>query len=367
MLVLIIAHGHPDFHPGGGEVFAYGLYRNFRDKQQDVYFLGCIYSVLWPENQPDSLVTDAGDPWVSFLKISKFRPFLNSQPDAIFLAERLAGFLKTLNPDIIHFHHTFLIGVEALHVTRNTLPNSKILLTLHEYWSICHRDGQMVRTNAMRLCQKASPQRCNGCFPNYTPAEFRMREIFIKTHLRLVDRFLCPSRLLLKRYAEWGLPKEKLKYIENGHLLAETENANSGNSGSCGHGRHMLKSDSPVPIVGSVVKNPYQSLSFIRTIYAQYKDFSVRASAQFGLLRNRFAFFGQFTPFKGIDVLLQAVDILAEQEIGFFSVELYGTAALQEESFRGPLMKKLERMSDIVTFHGPYDQKSVVSLMKKVD
>ena len=42
------------------------------------------------------------------------------------------------------------------------------------------------------------------------------RELFLKSFLAEVDAFVSPSRFLLGRFADWGLPREKLVMIENG-------------------------------------------------------------------------------------------------------------------------------------------------------
>src|SRR5262249_12689717 len=80
--------------------------------------------------------------------------------------------------------------------------------TLHEYLTICLRDGQMVRALNEDLCTSSSPRKCNGCFPNHSAQEFFLRKRFLMSHLELVDLFLAPSRFLRQRFIEWGLPAD---------------------------------------------------------------------------------------------------------------------------------------------------------------
>ena len=40
----------------------------------------------------------------------------------------------------------------------------------------------------------------------------------IKSHLSHVDVFLAPSKFLLERYVEWGIPREKIRFEDYGRL-----------------------------------------------------------------------------------------------------------------------------------------------------
>src|SRR5208282_445902 len=145
--------------------------------------------------------------------------------------------------------------------TRNTVPDAPIVYTLHEFLPICHRSGQMLRTiNNDELCTHASPRRCHECFPSISPQAFFMRKKFIQSHFALVDMFVSPSRFLLERFAAWGIPADKLRFEENARLLA----------------------------------GPLDDLAEDRP-------------------RNRFGFFGQINQFKGLDILLRAMQILGRE------------------------------------------------------
>src|SRR4029453_2476201 len=89
--------------------------------------------------------------------------------------------------------------------------NACILYMLHEYLAICAHDGQMIRRQTNELCREQSPRRCNECFPEISPQTFLLRKRFIKSHLNLVDVFIAPSEYVRDRYAEWGIPPEKIQ------------------------------------------------------------------------------------------------------------------------------------------------------------
>lgn len=366
MRILIISHGHPAFHPGGGEIFAYGLYRSLRDKGADVYFLGCVFEELISGQQRDGLSLVDDDPRVTILKIPAFHLFLNSQMEREILTVHFSEYLKKLMPTVVHFHHTFLIGVEGLRVVRNMLPGSKILLTLHDFMSMCHRDGQMVRTKDMELCETSLPWRCNGCFPEISPTQFRLREVFIKNHLEMVDHFLCPSLFLLNRYAEWGLPANKLSYVANGHILTLSDSSDSEDPEQLSQNDLAFQESSKTPFRFSPGRLKLLDL-FRRKHNGGSGENKSRSIFFTHSPRNRFAYFGQLTPFKGIDVLLRAVEIMTKQEANKIHLEIYGTAALQEDSFQNSLMQQIDSMAGTVIYRGPYRPENAATLMKEHD
>ena len=118
----------------------------------------------------------------------------------------IADFLRAYKPDVVHFQHTHFIGYDFVTLARRMLPDVPIVYTLHEYLPICHRDGQMVRTKGEALCLDASPRRCNECFPDWTPQYFFLRERLIKTHLAHVDLFLCPEQVPARALRRLGHP-----------------------------------------------------------------------------------------------------------------------------------------------------------------
>jgi glycosyltransferase involved in cell wall biosynthesis len=186
----------------------------------------------------------------------------------------MRAFLRAIDPDVVHFQHTMFFGYDVLREVRRTCPNAAILYTLHEFMPICHRQGQMLRATDDTPCMRESPRRCNECFPEIDPQTFFLRKRFVQSHLAVVDRFIAPSAFLAQRYVDWGLPEEKVTVEE--------------------YGRTPPAGEAPV-----------------------------RPRAH----RDRFGFFGQLTPFKGLQVVLEAI------------TELHGDASGQQD----PLLAALER------------------------
>ena len=183
--------------------------------------------------------------------------FFLSTRDTQAIRRDLLRFARDFTPHVVHFHHVLGIGLEALYAFREAFPHAAMLVTFHEYLSICHNHGQMVKRPSGQLCETASPIACHGCFPDIPVSRFLKRELFARGMLSLADAFVSPSRFLAERYVKWGIEEEKLRVIENG-----------------------------IAVEAAVPARELQGLS---------------------PRRNRFAYFGQMTPFKGVDVLIDAV------------------------------------------------------------
>ncbi len=322
--ILTMAHNHPAFFPGGGEIMAYDVFCEMRKAVgYEAIFLAATGSISRkPHNGTAFLgMEGAHDEYLFYNDAFNYLNQSNAQLDI--LHSEFADFLREVQPDFIHMHHILRFGVEAIAVMRRVLPRVKIALTLHDFIPICHRDGQMLRKGSNELCEQATPTRCNGCFPEITPPSFKLREHFIKTHFEMIDAFVSPSEFLAHRYAGWGLPIDKIYVIENG-----------------------TKPTSPAPA---------------RPLSNQRNKVAFRG------VRNQFAFFGQISPYKGINVLLDAVRILAKRGVGEFHLNLHGNISMQTDDFKNHFSEQMQALSDYVSFHGRYEAQSLPALMQEVD
>jgi glycosyltransferase involved in cell wall biosynthesis len=175
----------------------------------------------------------------------------------------------------------------------------------------------MVRTMNDELCTEQSARRCHECFPEVSAPEFFLRRQFVLSHFQEVDQFLAPSNFLLNRYLDWGIPAEKIRFEEYGRLPATV--APDEETG-----------DRP---------------------------------------RNRFAFFGQLSHFKGINVLLKAMKMLAEEreEVDAHLWVHGANLDLQPQDFRDEFEALLEATEGRVTFGGAYDHVDLPKLLSQTD
>ena len=314
---LIIAHNHPQFFPGGAEIFAYDLFKAIRSHTEYKPFFLAAADPTSREvhtGTPFQMLVDAEDE--ALFWGGSFDYFYQSQQILNFIYLDFKHFLQELQPDVIHFHHTIRFGVEAIQVARQTLPDAKIVFTIHEFILICNRDGQMVRKDNEELCEFASPNRCYRCFPEYSPQQFKMREEFLKAHLELIDQFISPSHFLAQRFIDWGLPASKMTVLENGRQV-----------------------HSPAP----------------------------QRKLSSGDKRNRFGFFGQINPYKGVLLILEAVEYLVKNNYSDFQINLFGNVASGFPEFKVDFLKFLSKYRDLVTHHGRYEQEEIPDLIQLVD
>jgi glycosyltransferase involved in cell wall biosynthesis len=319
MKILFVSHNHPEIRPGGAEGYALDLYEGVRDAGE---FEAVLLSRSGPpisigaryhEGRPITLVNDDPRQYFFYTDMSDWNPVFLRSPRKPALTRFFREFLLEQQPDLVHFQHTMYMGHDILRVTRNTLPEVPIVYTLHEYLSICHHNGQMVRTMDGSLCDHDSPRRCHECFPQISQQTFFMRKRFIQSQFAAVDLFVTPSAWALEQYVRWGIPRERIVHQPHGfvpaHRLPERERAGA---------------------------------------------------------RNRFAFFGQFTQFKGADVLLEAVASLGDDFQGRLWIHGANLDTAPAD-FQDRFGEMIDKAGDRVRLVGQYDRADLAKLMARVD
>jgi glycosyltransferase involved in cell wall biosynthesis len=323
--VLYVSHNHPMFRPGGAEQYALDLYRAMsRSAEFEPVLLAragppVARSKLLHQGPPVTAANGDPNQYLIFTDLENYDYLNNELAGKPVLTRFLREFLVAQQPDIVHFHHALYYGYDVLRVTRNALPRAPIVFTLHDYMAICHRDGQMVKAAGAQMCLDPSPLDCSECFPHAGTQRFFMRKRFIQSHLALVDRFVAPTATTKERFVEWGIPAEKIIVEPYG----SSPPARAAMNGSTNGGRTARK-------------------------------------------RNRFAFFGQLTPYKGADVLLEAMRLLGPDFDGH--LWLFGANLdLMDERFQARLRRLADSAGATVTLAGQYDHGDVLDLMEDMD
>src|SRR5690606_32155101 len=85
--------------------------------------------------------------------------------------------------------------------------------------------------------------------------------------------------------------------------------------------------------------------------------------------RSRFAYFGQMNPYKGIDVLLDAVSRVPDSVWGDDARLMIfgGNLEFQPQWFKDRLAASIEKAGDRVRFYGSYENAEMPRLMRSVD
>jgi glycosyltransferase involved in cell wall biosynthesis len=314
--VLVASHSHPQFTRGGAEIAAYELFRDLRRRSGfDAWFMGCA-----SDETGRRLGATFSQPFCEreyVYAAGVFDWFKFSNPDPAFPAE-FRALLQQLQPRVVHFHHYLGFGLEAFLHVRETLPDCRIVLTLHEYLALCHHYGQMVTRPEQRLCHEASSARCNRCYGDIAPSDFFLRKLYIDRFFELVDHFIAPSEFLADRYSTWGVPRSRISVVEN--AIAE-----------------------PVRAVAAAVRE-------------RERDDPLRVG-----------FFGQISSLKGINVLLDTAEILEERREYNIVFDIHGHYAGQPPEFLATFLARLPKLGRNVRYHGGYDHGQVDQLMQRVD
>lgn len=322
--VMYVVHNHPSVMPGGAETYALELFHGMKAGPD---YQPVLVARTGPPVSRTSRVHEGtllepvfgeSDQYFFHTDIQDYDWFLSSSRNKQVYTKFFRELLEAYRPDVVHFQHSLFLGYDVLRETRRTLPDAAIVYTLHEYVPICHNNGQMFRTSG-EPCMQASPRRCHECFPDITPQQFFLRERFIKSHLDVVDRFVSPSRFLLERYVDWGINRDRIVHEENGRPAM---------AAAPGH-----RTPSAAP--------------------------------------DRLGYFGQFTAFKGADVLMKAMTMVAERagEDGVRpTLRLHGAnIEHQPDEFRALFRTLLDTTGSDVTLVGKYRPPDLPALMDAVD
>ncbi len=323
MKVLLVSLYHPELVRGGAQQICHDLFEGLTDMEGvETTLLAAVDPSMAPLYKSGARITGFDGRPNQFIFLSRGYDYFWHRLEGDDLAEAFANFLLQVRPDVVHFHHFLLLGLDLISLTRRVLPQARIVFTLHEYLTICMANGQMVRRTDNSICDRASPIRCHQCFPEVSPEYFFMREMWVKRHLEAVDVFTTPSRFMIDIFAKWGIDQARLTHVTNGQ------------------GDNRLR----------------------------------RPKERARETRNRFGFFGQMVDNKGVWVILEAVNQLRAEGFTDFVVELNGdNLQYASEARRGEIEAFLEAEKArpieerILAHNGGYEVSQLPNLMARVD
>ncbi|HEV7266663.1 MAG TPA: glycosyltransferase [Falsiroseomonas sp.] len=312
--VCILAHSHPDFSNGGGEMAAHRQFHAMRAAGRPAVFIGaCDVGTQYAAQRPIEQIIEHGEDDYVFAFAGMAEDRLGWEDP--YQRRTLVEFLAGLRSDVYHFHHYWRLGVDLIHDLMEARPDATFVMTLHEMLAICLHHGQMIKTRSRELCRRESPLSCLACFPDQTLERFAFRKATLLTIMRRFDHLIYPSEFVRARYEAWGLKRRPSSVLENylGDELMTTP---------------RLQGDAE------------------------------RMAARFG-------FFGQPTPFKGLDILLRALP-LALREDPSITVTVFGAEREDVLRFFPVLEPVIEASGQNLSFAGRYDPLDAVELMRSV-
>ena len=309
--VLYVLHNHPTLFPGGAEQYALELFEALRGSDEiEPLLLARISRTSMPAGQsPGHSVQHASTASPISTSCSRrasprYDYFFGTSRDKSLYTTYFADFLDDVQarrgPFPAHAAH----GLRRWSRRRGGSSRRRRSCTRCTSTSpsatakarCCAREHKNEE-----LCLKASPRRCSECFPDIPSSEFFLRERRIKAHLDNVDLFIAPSEFLRQRYR--GL----------GHSARS----------------HRLRGLRP-PAGRQVGRD--------RTTDRP---------------RNRFGYFGQFNPYKGVETLLEAMATFEQRPD--IQLRLHGANLDQQtDEFQDNFAELLERAEANVTLVGSY-------------
>ncbi|GAG83087.1 unnamed protein product [marine sediment metagenome] len=137
------------------------------------------------------------------------------------MTEIFEKYFQKINPDIVHIGHLSHLTVLIVKIIKKyKIP---ILFTLHDFWMICIR-GQLIKED-LSLCNGPSVEKCAKCNIKYfTSFEQAKKEIInwlnlLKEINEQIDLFIASSQFLREKYIEYGIPENKIIFMDYGFNL----------------------------------------------------------------------------------------------------------------------------------------------------
>jgi glycosyltransferase involved in cell wall biosynthesis len=266
MRVLLVAHNYPPAHTAGVEQHTAQVARELLRR-------GCDVSVFCAEKDvsraPGALVEREHDgvrvtEFTNNLTYSAFGETWDFREAELALERHLAR----VKPDVVHFQHLMYLSVGCLDAVARA--GAACVFTLHDYWLHCARFGQRLHPDGT-VCATIDFARCGACMAGFkfrqsalerstgrwiagvkqtlgldvaqvakrtarrlgltppqdvAPApeqaaamarELAARDRELRTRvLGGVQRLIAPSRFLLERMVEWGVPRDALELMRMG-------------------------------------------------------------------------------------------------------------------------------------------------------
>jgi glycosyltransferase involved in cell wall biosynthesis len=346
MKIALVTHHFPPSYKAGAEQYAYRIAQELQRQGHKIEIV-CVESVT-----DGSLVPTCATDTYNGLLVHRLHFDITQAPHRFEWSFRnpelghwVKSFLQRSDPDVAHINSGYLLGGTVPEATRELgLPT---VLTLHDYWFLCplhtllRRDGKICagpvssarcvwcslsEKRRYRLPDEQLQGRLGDAFARLSQSEtiakvmgitpqlemMAERRVYLKRVLEAIDLVISPSRFLIQKVEEYGFKPRQMVCLpfgmENTHLSSHQVN-------------HRLE-------------------------------------------KLRIGYLGQFTPHKGVHLLLAAFQRLNKTS-GSCELILHGKI-----SGRSTYERKLLRIAKndpAITFAGPYPNSEVGRVLNDLD
>ncbi len=213
--ILKIIHGYPPYYMAGSEVYTFNL-----SNELSKFFNITIFTRVEDNFQKPYTIKESNENGIIIIRVNKpSRDYtFRSKYEDYKLIKIFEKYLVRVKPDIVHIGHLSHLTIFIINIIKKyEIP---IIFTLHDYWMMCIR-GQLIQDD-LSLCSGPEIEKCSECNKKYfTSRSHAKKEIsnWLKT-LKIinehVDLFISPSKFLQKKYIEYGIPEDKIIYMDYG-------------------------------------------------------------------------------------------------------------------------------------------------------
>lgn len=355
MKILTVTHRFPPRHNAGAELYSYRLAQRLAKHHRVTVFTAD--DNLMHRNYSHRITNVDGLRVINVENHRRYSEFSHSyaDPEMERLFDRI---LQAERPDVVHFQHLLHHSTNYAAIAR--MHGIPTVMTLHEYWLLCARNGQLFDADERR-CSGPGLEKCSTCMSrfmwgrskvdlwmlrglhgvhkltgmnfkararkmrlrkitdtDYVPSERRVeemkknlliREACVRDLIDNVDCLIAPSEFLRDRFLEFGVDAERIVTSDYGTELADFR-----------HVTRAPRSDGPL----------------------------------------RIGFLGSMQPVKGAHVLLEALNYL---EPDSFEVELYGDVQAKPEY----VQDLSDSLSDNVKFKGNAPAQDIPRILSSFD
>lgn len=233
------------------------------------------------------------------------------------MAGRWIDLLDAFQPDVVHLHHYAQAGIELPSLVKSWRPETRVVVTLHEFLAICPQGGQMIHRNGS-LCSSFGARRCSSC-KEWSLDYWAAREAYVRLGLSQVDEFIAPSEFLRERYIRWGIEPDRIWRVPNVTRSSDMRQL-------------PVATSHPRPV-------------------------------------TRVVFLSQHTPNKGVETLLEAALLVKKRKSApGLQIDLYGGGA---ERFGGVFASRLAdlvaKTKGVVTARGAFDNDDLDTILDGAD
>jgi len=213
--ILKVIHGYPPYYMAGSEVYTFNLI-NEMSKISNI----TIFTRIEDHFQKPYNIKDSNESGIKIIRVNKpSRDYtFRSKYEDVEMEKIFEKYLVRVKPDIVHIGHLSHLTIFIVNVIKKyEIP---VIFTLHDYWMMCIR-GQLIRDD-LSLCSGPNVENCSLCNKKYFISQSQAKEeiiLWLKNLKKIndsIDLFISPSKFLQKKYIEYGIPEEKIIYMDYG-------------------------------------------------------------------------------------------------------------------------------------------------------